>query len=77
MGNYIVDFYCPAKKLIIEIDGGQHCEDEATRTDQKRDEYLLKLGFRVLRFDNLEVIKNKEGVLLRTLEELNPPHPSF
>lgn len=71
IGNYIVDFYCPVAKLIIEIDGGQHFEAKGLRQDKIRDEYLTKTGFRVLRFNNLEVLQNKEGVYQRIFEEIN------
>jgi len=59
--NYIVDFICLENKLIIEVDGGQHSlqKDE----DVKRDAYLKKSGFKVLRFWNNEVLENMDGVL--------------
>jgi len=60
IGPYIVDFACFPRRLVIEIDGGQHLGD--TR-DQARDAWLADQGFRVLRFWNHEVLKNVEGVL--------------
>ena len=63
IGNYIVDFYCPAAKLLIEIDGGQHYSEDGLRKDKVRDSYLTSLGFRVLRFSDREVLENIEGVL--------------
>lgn len=68
IGNYIVDFYCPAAKLIIELDGGQHFTDEGKAKDKKRDAYLTNLGFRVKRYSDIEVLKNIEGEI-----PLNPP----
>ncbi len=62
IGNYIVDFYCPKLKLVIEIDGYQHFEEENLKYDRKRTEYLEGLGFYVLRFDNTEVNKDFENV---------------
>ena len=62
IGNYIVDFYCPKLKLIIEIDGYQHFYEENKEYDGKRTEYLEKLGFYVLRFENTEVNKDIEEV---------------
>ena len=62
IGNYIVDFYCPKLKLIIEIDGYQHFYEEHKEYDGKRTEYLEKLGFYVLRFENTEVNKDIETV---------------
>lgn len=62
IGNYIVDFYCPKLKLIIEIDGYQHFEERQLAYDAERTEYLEKLGFYVLRFENTEVNKEFEDV---------------
>lgn len=62
IGNYIVDFFCPKLKLIIEIDGYQHFYEESKEYDNKRTEYLEKPGFYVLRFENTEVDKNIEEV---------------
>ncbi len=70
IGNYIVDFYCPAAKLIIEIDGGQHYSEEGTRNDEVRDACLASFGFTVLRFTNTEVLKETEGVLQKIFEYL-------
>ena len=66
IGKYIVDFYCPAKKLIIEIDGWQHKENE--EYDNKRTTYFESLGLRVLRFWNNDVNDNLSGVILRIEE---------
>ena len=60
IGPYIVDFLCFASRLIVEADGSQHAENSC---DQARDAYLLREGWRVLRFWNHEVIQNREGVL--------------
>ena len=62
IGNYIVDFYCPKLKLIIEIDGYQHFYEENREYDNKRTEYLEKLGYRVLRFENTDVNTDIEEV---------------
>ena len=59
IGNYIVDFFCPKLKLIIEIDGYQHFYEGNKEYDQKRTEYLESLGFYILRFEN--TIKNLVG----------------
>ncbi|HCB11674.1 MAG TPA: DNA (cytosine-5-)-methyltransferase [Cyanobacteria bacterium UBA11991] len=63
IGNYIVDFICREKKLIIEIDGGQHNEDKNILYDQKRTEFLQSQGYTVIRFWNNEINDNIEGVL--------------
>ena len=58
IGNYIVDFYCPKLRVVIEIDGYQHYYEENREYDKIRTEYLENLGFVVLRFDNTDVIKD-------------------
>ena len=60
--KYIVDFICRKKKIIIEIDGGQHNEKETIEYDKKRSFDLNKLGYKVVRFWNNDIDKNIEGV---------------
>jgi len=60
-GNYILDFYCPALQLAIELDGGQHAQ--AAQQDRLRDEWLAQRGVTVLRFWNSDVTQNLSGVL--------------
>ena len=62
IGPYIVDFYCPEKKLILELDGGQHGEPSEKMKDAERTRYFESYGLRVLRFWNSEVFKDWEGV---------------
>jgi very-short-patch-repair endonuclease len=60
-GHYILDFYCPALALAIELDGGQHAQ---TRTrDRERDKWLMQHGVTVLRFWNSDIVENINGVL--------------
>lgn len=61
MGRYIVDFICLERRLVIELDGGQH-QEQAER-DAERDRWLAEEGFRVLRFWNHEVLGETESVL--------------
>jgi very-short-patch-repair endonuclease len=63
VGNYVLDFYCPAEKLAIELDGEVHFHDSARQTDSKRALYLRSLGIRVLRFENRLVFEDMEWVL--------------
>lgn len=70
VGNYIVDFYCPKAKIVIEIDGGQHYNEEGIKRDRVRDHYLQSKKFRVLRFSDREVLNNPNGVLQRIYENL-------
>ena len=62
IGNYIVDFYCAKAKLVIELDGSQHYEDKGIEKDRERDCFLQELGLTVLRFSNLEINQNFQGV---------------
>ena len=70
IGAYIVDFICLNKKLIIEIDGGQHNEYENIKYDDERTEYFKSLGFRVVRFWNCDIDENIEGVYELILRHL-------
>jgi very-short-patch-repair endonuclease len=70
--EFIADFYCVELKLVVEIDGGQHADN--IRDDARTTE-LGKLGYRVLRFWNNDVIENIEGVLDRLSHEIQKtPH---
>lgn len=75
IGKYIVDFVSFEKKLVVEIDGGQHLEN---KKDIARDEWFAGNGFKVLRFWNHEVLKNIEGVLEAIAREIDtlPSIPS-
>jgi very-short-patch-repair endonuclease len=63
IGNCIADFYCPRAKLVIELDGGQHYCADGIKKDAVRDRYLTLQGLNVLRFSNIDVMQNIEGVL--------------
>ncbi len=63
IGNYIVDFCCPAEKLIIELDGQVHLDAQNSIKDIERDAELKSLGFTVLRFENRVVFLDIVGVL--------------
>jgi adenine-specific DNA-methyltransferase len=71
--GYIVDFLCPAKRLIIEVDGGQHTPER----DARRTAFLESQGFTVIRFWNNDVIENLDGVWSAIEAALTmPPHPT-
>lgn len=70
--RYIVDFACLRQRLIVEADGGQHCENPH---DDRRDSYLQAQGFRVLRFWNNDIFDNEEAVLTSILDALTAPLP--
>ena len=63
IGEYIVDFYCHEHRLVIEIDGDTHCEEDVQRKDQSRTAFLESKGLRVVRFTNPDVVSNIEGVM--------------
>jgi len=65
-GPYILDFYCPARRLAVELDGGQHFQPDAEAYDQRRTAFLAKEGIRVLRFPN-DVIFCELGSVLEAI----------
>ncbi len=62
IAEYIVDFYCAEAKLVIELDGSQHYEEEVIKTDIERDKYLKSLGLTVLRYSNIDINRNFDSV---------------
>ncbi len=62
LGRYIADFYSAEAKLIIELDGSQHYEDENIRKDARRTEFLEAYGLRIIRVANNEITENFDGV---------------
>ena len=71
-----VDFYCLKLKVAIEVDGGQHYSDDGIAHDERRTRFLEMLGIRMIRFNNLDVLKNMEGVYECIQKEL-PLTPSL
>jgi len=72
-GPYILDFYCPALKLAVELDGGQHNQEENRAYDAARSEYLRANGIEVLRFWNHDVLRDVMSVLATVEERITPP----
>ena len=70
VGSYILDFYCPAVRLAIELDGDSHFSEEAIEYDRERTAYLNALQIRVLRFLNTEVYAEPDVGCERILEEI-------
>ena len=62
LGKYIADFYSAEAKIIIELDGSQHYDEEIKEKDMIRTEYLKKYGLKVVRIPNIEVNRNFKGV---------------
>ena len=71
IGNYIADFYAPQAKLVIEVDGGQHFEEIHKLKDNKRDFFMEKQGLKILRFNNLEVLKSINEVISVIFETID------
>ena len=75
VGRFVVDFICRDRRLVVEIDGGQHAEN---KRDVVRDQWLYEHNYKVLRFWNHEVMSNMDGVLQTIADALQaeaPPHP--
>ena len=68
--QYIVDFYIPCAKVVIEIDGAQHYEPQNRSADIERDSKLKKLGITVLRYTNIDINKNFDGVTIDILNKI-------
>ena len=68
VGPYVLDFYCPALKLAVEIDGETHRGSEAEAYDGQRQAYVESMGIRFLRFTNAEVVSDPDAVIGRIAE---------
>lgn len=75
IGGYIVDFFCMKAKLVIEVDGGQHYEEDKKAYDISRDNKFKSLGLTVLRFTNTEINENIDGVVEKILDNLQAKSP--
>ena len=76
IGNYVVDFCSPKARLIIELDGSHHLEQEAY--DTERTQYLESLGYKVIRFWNKDVMHDMDGVIRAIIQAMEAePHPSI
>ncbi len=81
IGPYIVDFYCPERLLVIEIDGDVHAQGNRKKMDCQREAYLTTLGLNVIRYPNDDVLNNLDGVLQdlgnKIFSESTSPCPSL
>ncbi|WP_081590505.1 endonuclease domain-containing protein [Blastomonas sp. AAP53] len=73
IGNYIADFVCPAAKLIVELDGSQHADQQSY--DTRRTEFLVSEGYRVIRFWNHDVLRSCSDVLESILRHVDVATP--
>ena len=72
--KYILDFYCAEAKIAIELDGSQHFEPDAKKKDAERDRFLREQGIRVLRYTNIDVNSNFDGVCSDILKNIDDRH---
>ncbi len=84
IGDYIVDFFAPRARLVVEVDGSQHLTNHHAQKDTDRDAFLESLGLKVLRFNSREVLKETAGVIKRIYSVIEervkkeiPPGPPF
>lgn len=75
IGNYIVDFYCPTERLVVELDGQYHFETSGQLYDEERTKYLNSLNIQVIRFENQDVFRATETVLQKIKLSFRPPLP--
>ncbi|WP_065752284.1 endonuclease domain-containing protein [Bradyrhizobium paxllaeri] len=71
IGPYVVDFFCPAKRLVIELDGGHHNEDAIAERDRQRQAWLEQEGYRVVRFWNSDVSADLDAVMEKIYVEVH------
>ena len=76
VGNFILDFYCPEEKIAVELDGKHHFTPEGRMIDEERDTFLSHQGIKVIRFENIRVLRQIENVLEEIkLHFINQPLP--
>ena len=63
IGEYIADFYCPSLKLVIELDGSQHYTEDGLEYDRIREDFMKNFDIKTIRFSNIDIFQNIEGVL--------------
>ena len=73
IGKYIVDFYCPERRLAIELDGGVHSQPSQLRRDESKERFLRQRGVQVLRIANGWVLEDPEGFVRKVLASLPSP----
>src|ERR671919_3057503 len=76
IGNCVADFYAPSARLVVEVDGSQHCDKRQAEHDRRRTAYLKRLGLRILRYTDRQVFLEVDSVIekiFRAIEKQNPP----
>jgi very-short-patch-repair endonuclease len=77
IGDFIVDFCCRERRLVIELDGSQHGEAAGIAADEERTSLISARGYRVIRFWNDDILKNLDSVLEQIFAELSQPAPNL
>lgn len=75
VGQFILDFWCPEHRLLVELDGGIHDRADVAAHDREREAWIRRYGVRILRFRNEEVLTNLETVLQTILSSISPLTP--
>lgn len=77
IGPFVIDFYCPAMRLAIEVDGNSHFLENVEIYEARREKFIKDFGVKMLRFTNTEVFKNRESVveIIRGTLAAPPPTP--
>ena len=76
VGPFVMDFYCPERKLAVEVDGDSHFLEGKELYDKEREEYINSFGIKILRFTNSEVFKSLESVVEKIRELFRTPPPT-
>ena len=77
MGNYIVDFYCAESDIVIELNGSQHTEPDAVKSDRIRDQFFKRQGITVLRYSNSDINQKFDDVCMDILQHIEKADPLF
>jgi very-short-patch-repair endonuclease len=75
LGPFTLDFFCPARRLAVELDGGQHFHPRADRYDARRTRFIESRGIELLRFSTAQVLRQREAVLLAIVFALDGRFP--
>jgi very-short-patch-repair endonuclease len=73
IGRYTVDFVCHRARIVVELDGSQHADKAQAKHDTERSAFLNSRGYRVLRFWNVDILKNRNGVVVAIFAAAQPP----
>ena len=72
LGPYVADFFCAASRLVVELDGGAHSDEDAQTHDARRDQWIAAQGLRILRMPNRMVAEDLSGALALIAQAARP-----